>query len=436
MMSLRYHVNIRILCIFIVILVTGGFIAIREAKKSVIEEVSSSFNLVKTILDSSISKETLPYQDKVHWPSLISKLNESRHIEIELLNSKRIQNEEANLIFNGNTSPPIWFVNTITTDFPTLKHNIKTHGDTINYIEISADPVDEIEETWKEFQTLVWSILVILTTVFIVINAVFNYTFKAVKSIIFSLNNITTGEYEQQLPRYKISELDAIAMSINTLIEALKEAHKQNNELRYHSLQVQENERKSISQELHDEMGQSIAAIRAVAYATKKSHSGTYVASNTIIDTCDHLSNIVSSRMQSLHPLSLNDLGLGETIKTLINDWRKNNPEIKVIFSYEKSIDKLKKEKLIHFYRIIQEALNNISKHSSASETTISLAFFKDSEVLIEIEDNGIGLPNENYNTSFGLRGMKERSKSQGGKFSITSKHNKGVNIKAIIPAF
>lgn len=438
-MTLRNQINVRMLSIVVAILLMGGSMAIWKAKKSVVEEVSSSFHLVKTMLDFGFNKIpiSLSLENEHVWEELTLKLQEARHVRIEVVGNGGTKHKILNHQSATKETPPSWFVYAIATDFPKLQHNIILSSNSLQSISISTDPNDELQEAWEEFLTFFWSIVAILSVLFLTINAVFNYMFKAVQNILFSLKEITSGQYERKLPRYNIDEFDDIASSINNLSSALKEAHENNKELTFHSLNIQEHERKTMAQELHDEMGQSLTAIKAMAVATKQQHDATTVASDTIIGICDHLSGIVSSRMRNLHPLSLTDLGLGDTLKNLITEWGKNHPQIKVRFSYTSSLDKLDHEKSIHLYRIVQESLTNISKHSSATDVEIKLELLNQvSQASLSIKDNGSGFEIENNQQGFGLRGMKERAESLGGFFSINSSNAQGVCITTLIPAY
>lgn len=268
---------------------------------------------------------------------------------------------------------------------------------------------------------------------FLAINTVFNYIFKAVQNIVFSLNKLTESQYDYKLPAYNINEFDLIAKSVNKLTLSLKETRRSNKELIRHSLQIQEQERETMAKELHDEMGQSIAAIKAMAFAAKHQNDATKT-SDQIVSICNHLSQIISSRMRTLHPLSLDELGLGDTLKNLVTEWKRNHPDTNVSLHFTDELKKLSPELPIHLYRIVQECLTNVAKHASATRVTIQISDEQPENIKLLITDNGTGFDRESVSNGFGLRGMKERAESQGGYLNVNSYFGHGTEIAVVLP--
>jgi two-component system sensor histidine kinase UhpB len=216
---------------------------------------------------------------------------------------------------------------------------------------------------------------------------------------------------------------------------ALNKAQKENQELAKHTIQIQEAERKNLSKELHDEMGQSLTAIKAMAVAVKQPNTDSDVAANSIIEICNHLALVVRSMMRTLHPLSLADLGLHATLSDMVSEWQRRDPELTINLNCVQRIDALDNKIAIHVYRIVQECLTNIVRHAKASKVTINVQVNKRvaaEMVNITVIDNGVG---SSTNTKgFGVLGMRERVESLGGAFSFSSKRGNGVTVKATIP--
>jgi len=436
-MSLRNQINIRVLSIVLIVLIAGGAIAIWKAKSSVEDEVSSSFQLVKSMLDFQLKRERLlaAPDSESSWLEYLSSIKETRHIKVVIYSNNKVETgSAADHLNEEKNTPPAWFVYAVSLDFPVLEYRINFRNNSSKSILITTDPSDEINEAWSEFLTLFWSIIAILTVLFMAINILFNSMLNAVLSILNRLRAISSGEYGTPLAKHHILEFDLISQEINALTLALEQSKQTNKKLTNHSLNIQENERKAMAHELHDEMGQSLTAIKAISVATKQQQSDSTVACETIISICDHLSSIVRSRMLTLHPLCLAELGLKDTLKNLVQEWEQNHLNTRVELRFSGEPEQIDHQAAIHIYRITQECLTNIAKHAGASQVSIHLTLSETNEVSLLIKDNGSGLLQNDKSKGFGLLGIKERAESQGGKLNIISNLGKGMLIDVLLP--
>jgi two-component system sensor histidine kinase UhpB len=190
-----------------------------------------------------------------------------------------------------------------------------------------------------------------------------------------------------------------------------------------------------MSRELHDEMGQSLTAVKAMAVASKQTNANVQDIADSIIDICNHLSVVVRSMMRTLHPLSLTDLGLVATLTDLVNEWGRRHPSLHVTLDYDEAIDKLDAEVAIHIYRIVQESLTNVVRHAKASQAAVTIELSgtePNKKVLVNVTDDGVGGATEGE--GFGILAMRERVESMGGQFSFTSLSGQGVSIRAWMP--
>ena len=188
-------------------------------------------------------------------------------------------------------------------------------------------------------------------------------------------------------------------------------------------LQEQENERKRVSKELHDGVGQNLLLIKNSL--TLNPEKTPELIDKTIED--------IRSISRNLHPVQLEKFGITKAIENIVEDL---NNLTTIFFSDEiDNIDNFfPKEKEIYLYRIIQECFNNIMKHSGASAAKISVV--KDNnKVTITIQDNGTGFnfeKNKDKQKSFGLKSLQERVAFLKGNISFDSENNKGTIITIV----
>ena len=212
---------------------------------------------------------------------------------------------------------------------------------------------------------------------------------------------------------------------------------------------VREEERVNISREIHDQLGQDLTALKMEIsiLAKKLARSGnvSYVVSSVSNSDLqielqnmgmliDKLINNIRRIATELRPDILDKLGLVEAIQWHCEEFEKRT-KIKCSFSIKEVDEFLDAHQAISLYRIFQETLTNVARHSGADRVKISFYDEGDFLVLI-IYDNGKGITHEveEKSTSLGIMGMKERALLLGGKLEIKGESGKGTEVKITIP--
>jgi signal transduction histidine kinase len=238
---------------------------------------------------------------------------------------------------------------------------------------------------------------------------------------------------------HAIADRSALAVHRARMNQILCEREARIAQLSAHMLNLQEEERKRISRELHDETGQALMVIRLYLgmlesvlekdkrVARSKVHETVEVVDRTI----DGLRRIIGK----LSPLVLQELGLFAAIRKEAKYLEKNRG-IRTRVAISDDVGRLQGETETTIYRIVQEALHNIVKHANASNVNISMDKI-DGKVHLVVEDDGVGIfPKSNFRgNSFGLAGIKERVGMLGGEVRIISMKGKGTRIEITVPA-
>lgn len=437
-MSLRLLINLRIAFSVLFIMLLGGATAVWQARNSVEKEVQSSINLALQMIEFGFAQVPVASRHGSAWLPQIRALQQARHLQISITDDggQPVEFVTHKVVEETDNIPPRWFVDAVMMDFLTAQYDIVMADGRKKTILITANPMDEISEAWGESKAFSWSIVAMLLVMFLAVNLVFHSMLRAVKSILAGLHSVESGKYDIALPSFKISEFDAIAAEINEMSLALKTAQQSNQALALHTMHIQEEERRTMSRELHDEMGQSLTAIKAMAVTTKQVNVDVPKIADSIIEICNHLATVVRSMMRTLHPLSLAELGLGATLTDLMTEWRRRNPSLAIEFHYDEKLEALDQEVAIHVYRVIQECLTNVVRHSLATEVTVSVVLIAIQQlpprVELDVSDNGVG--GEIDAQGFGVLAMRERVENLGGKFSFKSSVGHGVQVHAWMP--
>ncbi|MFW5427235.1 MAG: histidine kinase, partial [Methylophagaceae bacterium] len=229
-----------------------------------------------------------------------------------------------------------------------------------------------------------------------------------------------------------------------------KQAEAAENQLRetrllaQHMSEVQENERRHLARELHDELGQCLTAIKTDAVLIRNRTEGSepkvFASAQAIIDVASHIYDVVHNMITRLRPSPLDDLGLLATLEESISAWQTRQPDINFQLSFAGQLDNLNESMNMTVFRIIQESITNAVRHAGASEIVVSVANQLDesnvSQLIISITDDGKGMEVLDFHSDvdFGLLGMRERAHSLGGTFQLESALGDGVAILVTLP--
>jgi len=211
--------------------------------------------------------------------------------------------------------------------------------------------------------------------------------------------------------------------------------------LSHEILQAQEEERKKISRELHDEIGQTLTAINVKLATLSKTATASAADLRKKIASTQRL---VEKSMDTVHrfarqlrPPLLDDLGLIPALQSSMKDFTKRT-RIPVHFTAFAAVERLDGKKRTALYRVAQEAFSNVAKHAQATLVDVSIRRLR-GVACLEIHDNGKSFPAHRVLSAkkikrLGLLGMRERVEMVGGSFSVDSAPGKGTTIRAEVP--
>jgi signal transduction histidine kinase len=227
-------------------------------------------------------------------------------------------------------------------------------------------------------------------------------------------------------------------------MDVLRQSERQLRVLSSKLMDAHEKERKRIAHELHDSIGASLTAVKfGLERELRRAKSGDANLDEPLIqqlvDTVETTIKDVKRIYGNLRPLILDDLGVVPAVRSLIRQFSEVQPQVKFDQTFTIEEAEIPDSLKIVIYRVCQEALNNISKHSEATEVELSLAR-KANTIVLSVRDNGRGfelsgvLTEKKDRTGLGLESMKERVELPGGSLTVISSKAKGTTIKAVWP--
>lgn len=237
-----------------------------------------------------------------------------------------------------------------------------------------------------------------------------------------------------------VEKIYSSQLAIKQYTEELEKKEKIRQQLLEKIIAAQEDERKRIARELHDQTSQSLASLKfAIGSLLNEESDERHINQlREILKIADNILEDLHHLAWELRPSVLDDLGLAEAIKNYVLNWKRRFG-IEVDLHYDIKNMRLNSHAESAIYRIVQEALTNIAKYSQARNVSIVIQI-ADNNLLIIIEDDGIGFcpePYLNYNTDLpklGLFGMRERVTLLGGEMQIESGEGLGCSLYFKIP--
>ncbi|MFN8064550.1 MAG: PAS domain S-box protein [Vicinamibacterales bacterium] len=244
-------------------------------------------------------------------------------------------------------------------------------------------------------------------------------------------------------PAGHIVGFEGIARDITHRVETeqrLRESEEQLRELAARVQAAREEERAEVARELHDELGQTLTALKLEINRAV----GVFGSGSTNVDTVNRLQSIVGlvdlgigmvKRISArLRPATLDHLGLPEAVRWEADTFRARTG-IRCQVRANRTATRLDPGQQTALFRIVQEALNNVVCHANASAVQVTITE-NDSKVELRVKDNGRGITTAQAAapTSLGLLGMKERAGRIGGSFAVSGQRGKGTLVSVTVP--
>jgi two-component system sensor histidine kinase UhpB len=349
--------------------------------------------------------------------------------------------------YKAGRSAPAWFESLISPQ-PMVQAIAFPDG----MLMVRANASRAALDAWDEFTVLMGGSVLLL----VLANAtVFWLVGRAVRPfgrIVLALNQLETGRFDVELPRLQGSEAAAIGEAFNRMVSVLQRnieserraalAERQLSDSRKlaHWVDGQiEQERRSIARELHDELGQSVTAIRSMALSIAQRVRGiddeSERAARVIADESSRLYDAMHGLIPRLTPLVLDNFGLREALSDLIERTRRSHPGVRIELDAQLAAARPSAEVALTLYRAAQEGITNALRHGHARLLRLQLRADADS-VALQLLDDGTGLPPDwpERGGHRGLRWLAERVESVGGQCQVEPGTPGGVCLRVRLP--
>lgn len=306
-------------------------------------------------------------------------------------------------------------------------------------VNITPDAEMELAHAWTLFAAIAEVSLFTVAGICLLVYAVIHRALLPANMIEAVLVKMHGGDLSLRLPPFKLLEWQRTAAAVNELAANQQQLLAEGNRLSLQLMTLQEEERRYLARELHDELGQCLAAVNAVAASIAQTAK---LECPVLVSDAENITRINRRIMETVHtllvrlrPADIDELGLEACLNTLISEWaQRTGGRIRYRLAVHGDCDGLQEPLPVALFRIAQECLTNIVKHAAATEVSLSLNVTPDSAVLT-VTDNGplTNLPIE-QGPGIGLAGIRERVFALNGRLNLELGQAGGLAVRVELP--
>lgn len=444
-MNLQLSLIIRIVLIAFVCLVANATYVLYQNDQHAKKQTTDTVNRIEKEIQTQLQRIYEGHDHSTSFPDItlwqgINGLPGSC-IQFESISSSRqryICNEET----AQQQSWPNWFGNVYEQLFePAYEIERKVVFQALSFgsIIVTLNTHAEISRAWNNLQGLMGLTIMTVLALSVLFFLTVSRILKPAQIIVRGLEQMRNGQLDTRIPSFEVNEWRRTSEAINQLAHSQEQVVANNKQLAMKLMNVQEEEHRYISRELHDEFGQCLAGINAVTSSinqtAKKQCPELVEEVNSVSHITHHMMDVLRSMITRLRPAEVDDFGLRSSLSKLVASWNnraKHTTQYQL--SIEGNIDQLPEPLPVNIYRIVQECLTNIAKHAQASTAHVDIEYSHNLLTMI-IKDNGVSEIDILDNTlGVGLLGIRERVSALGGQLTIKSGLADGVTVSISLP--
>lgn len=446
MLSLRARLFVTPSVVVLAALVATLAFVLHTTRMRVAAETGPGMRLAELLVSRTLREIGPMPDDAALLKKLASDLPPLRHVELFV---RPVQPKDAHHSAS-ETQPeragahanrvPNWFVRLVEPPPQSAAIPVWYNGQIVGEVRVVSNPLDEIAEIWAEWKFLAMLLCLLGIAIVALLRWTSGMALRPLADLAKGLEALERGRFESISPPVRLAELRPIALRFDNLARALRELGEANHRLIERLMLVQEAERKDIARELHDEFGPSLFAIRAEAasllrLAAKMGEQGAKMVerAEAIGMLADTIQRSTSRLLERLRPLILEQMGLAEALRQLVQSFEERSPEIGFVLELPPQPLHLQERAALGVFRIVQECLTNAVRHAKARTVTVRLSFSAAGALVVSVEDDGCGIVPK-QRPGFGLMGMQERARALGGELSLARGSLGGTRVAITLP--
>lgn len=451
-------VRAQLLGTFVLINLIAGFaaavIVIYNGRRAIEAELAASVEVAERFVRGTVERRAREAAGTLHLEDLAIRINNPRHVRILIVDADgHVVSPSAagDAAVGAQASVPRWFEALAQVDDLRREVPVMSDGRRIGTIVVVGQAADEIIEIWQDASGLALLALILNATVFVILYVALGRVLHPLTRLAAGLRELERGHYRYRLPRPHVRELADITGRFNALADSLSAARTDNARLNRQLVTVQDNERRQIAMELHDELGPCLFGVKAnVGSIGRLAQALPETAAKPIQERVASLMTI-TERMQvanrdllgRLRPMALGHVPLADAVASLVADFEGADRDRRFVLEigrlahgYGNAVD-------LTVFRCLQEGITNAARHAHAATITIALAQETvaptpagepaATALRLSVRDDGRGIA-PGTQPGLGWSGMEERVRALGGRLALTSAPDGGARLDIVIP--
>jgi two-component system sensor histidine kinase UhpB len=427
-------------------LVISLAVPLESIRSDVTRETDASMQLAQLLLDVQHAVGSAKGSSEARFAAAneIRRANDLRHVRVSL-----VDDTGALLATSPAEEPQVGrLTRALLSSGPpaTLRYPVAYHAVPLGELRVSSNPMSEFAEIEQRVGRDLAVLALVLLAMSAALYGMVRQGLKPIAQVQAALANLQAGHLETRLPRFRLKDVDDISLRFNQCAAAMQEAAAQRRDLNRRIIEAEEEERRRLARELHDELGQSLTAIKVDAAYIAREAAGSapkiVSSAHAIEKLSSNIMELIRSMLARLRPHGLETVGLRETLQDLVNGWQVRVADrFHCLLTIRGEVDILAPDLNITVYRLIQECLTNAVRHSRARMIAIRLSLEEEQaapgarRVLLDVTESEMSANATAVGAGgAGLLGMRERVEAHGGELQIDFDPAGGLSLHAWIP--
>ncbi len=442
-MSLQIRLSLMVGTLFAATLAALIAAVALDASPRLRSENDSIMNLTQAIVQSTLATLEHAPDPASAMKQLVRRLSTLRHVEVFLLNEK-----SANSSAQEATNAGVWGRIGSAEAFQTLQIPVVVSGKTIDTIVLKPKPSDELSEVRDAIKRIAQFSLALGAMVIALVTVLIGRLVRPLDSLAHAIGQMEEGDFSVKLDGKVTPEITVIRDRLNRLASALRKSTAENKRLSQHLLRLQDQERREVARDLHDELGPYLFSLRAAAAALqaelRRPTCDIARAEAVAAQLVSHVEAVQKTNrrvLNRLSPMGFDELGLKGALAALGVFWNKERPHVRTAVTIDGNYDDADETTQLTIFRVVQEGLTNAHRHSGGTSVLAHVdrcaAVTNEQDgasdrAVLTVTDNGSGLKGPRR-YGFGLTAMRERVVALGGSMDLSDGPD-GVVLHASLP--
>ena len=446
-MSIRFRLNALFMALLSLALISFVLVMVVSAGPRIHAENDSIMRLAMEFVETTIESLQGTTDPGARLAVLLDGLKDLRHVRIY-----RAGDPEAERYAQAPTEgdAPDW-LSDLAEPSPGVQIPIRVNGEDFGNLVIAPRADHEAAEIWESIETITVVGGGLAAATVLLMSLLIGHLLKPIRTVGDALMVLDSGRYDVVVPESGPPEISDICRKLNRLAGTLERTISEKRQLAERVICVQDEERKDLARELHDELGPYLFAIRAAITALKAEiqrggdRQKLLNTCNTLVERMEMIQRVNRRVLHKLRPMGLEEFGLKAKLASLVALLQENNLEMTINLDVGDALPVCDETSNLTIYRVVQEGMTNALKHAGASVLDIlvepadmraaPVALREQSRpvVRVAVSDDGKGL-SEEMKPSYGVAGMSERVWATGGEIKLTNRIGGGVTLEAWIP--